>query len=78
MVLATDRAAQGATVRLCLALAHAAGDGNAPNEGAARLIVRQLLTGEGWAYAIPLLPQLAPKALVPVGELVWAHGPGER
>ncbi|MYW02346.1 hypothetical protein [Streptomyces sp. SID3343] len=74
-VLAADRASQDMTLGLCLALAHAAGDGSAPDEAAARLLVRELLSGEWWAYAIPLLPRLAPEALVPLCELARVHGP---
>ncbi|MFJ4774125.1 hypothetical protein ACIP88_34305 [Streptomyces uncialis] len=75
VTLDADRASQDSTVRLCLALAHATGDGTPPDETAARSLVRELLAGEGWARAIPLLPRLAPEALVPLAELVGAHGP---
>jgi hypothetical protein len=74
VALAADRAAADATVRLCLALAHAAGEGTAPDLAAARSIVRELLAGERWAYAIPLLPRLEPEALVPLGELTLRPG----
>ncbi|SCK26145.1 hypothetical protein YW7DRAFT_02023 [Streptomyces sp. AmelKG-E11A] len=75
VTLDADRASQDSTVRLCLALAHATGDGSPPDETAARSLVRELLAGEGWSRAIPLLPRLAPEALVPLAELVRAHGP---
>ncbi|MFJ7421507.1 hypothetical protein ACIQXD_23250 [Streptomyces uncialis] len=75
VTLDADGASQDSTVRLCLALAHAAGDGSPPDEPAARSLVRELLAGEGWVRAIPLLPRLAPEALVPLAELVRAHGP---
>ncbi|RDG36632.1 hypothetical protein [Streptomyces corynorhini] len=74
VALPVDRAPADATLRLCLALAYAAGDGTAPDEAAARLLVRPALEGTGWAHAIPLLPRLAPGALVPLGELTLAHG----
>ncbi|GAA2258884.1 hypothetical protein GCM10010232_56700 [Streptomyces amakusaensis] len=77
VVLPADRAPEeDSTVRLCLALAHAAGDGTAPAEEAARALVRELLAGEGWACAVPLLSRLAPRALVPIGEMVRAYGIG--
>ncbi|MEV7089389.1 hypothetical protein AB0O07_26445 [Streptomyces sp. NPDC093085] len=64
------------SLRLCLALAHAAtgSGGRVADPGAARSLVQELLGGEGWTYVIPLLPLLAPEALVPLSELVWAHG----
>ncbi|MFE6099359.1 hypothetical protein ACFVQ4_05285 [Streptomyces laurentii] len=78
-VLGPRRCAPDAVPRLCLALAHAAGDGTAPDEGAAREIVLELLAdGAGWVRAIPLLPRLAPKALVPITGAVRAFRAASR
>ncbi|MFE2291923.1 hypothetical protein [Streptomyces sp. NPDC059452] len=75
-VLSVDRAAEDSTLRLCRTLAHAAGDGTAPDKAAARLLVHEMLASEeAWTHAIPLLPRLAPEALVPLAELARAHGP---
>ncbi|MFE6720286.1 hypothetical protein ACFVDU_22240 [Streptomyces albidoflavus] len=65
-------ASEEAPVRRLLALAHAAGDGTPPDEPAARSIAAELLDGGEWAYAIPLLPRLAPEALEPLTGVVWA------
>ncbi|MEU8540489.1 hypothetical protein AB0C52_10960 [Streptomyces sp. NPDC048717] len=74
--LAPERRSADAIPRLCLALAHAAGDGTAPDMAAARAIVLELLADqEGWVRAIPLLPLLAPEALVPMAEAVRILGP---
>ncbi|MFG2112045.1 hypothetical protein ACGFRB_05300 [Streptomyces sp. NPDC048718] len=71
-----ERRSADAIPRLCLALAHAAGDGTAPDMAAARAIVLELLADqEGWVRAIPLLPLLAPEALVPMAEAVRILGP---
>ncbi|MEU7023052.1 hypothetical protein ABZ990_20655 [Streptomyces sp. NPDC046203] len=74
--LAPERRSADVVTRLCLALAHAAGDGTAPDMAAARAIVLELLADqEGWGGAIPLLPLLAPEALVPMAEAVRILGP---
>ncbi|WP_188284788.1 hypothetical protein [Streptomyces sp. CBMA29] len=80
VALSVDPSSQDAAVRLCLALAHAAGDGTAPDGTTAMSVVGKLVAGagagegEGWTYAIPLLPRLAPEALGPLSELARAHG----
>ncbi len=71
--LAVDHAAGDGTVRLCLALAHAAGDGTAPDSSTARVVVEGLLADGAWESVVPLLPRLAPAALVPLAKSVLAH-----
>jgi hypothetical protein len=71
--LAVDHAAADGTVRLCLALAHAAGDGTAPDSSTARAVVEGLLADGAWESVVPLLPRLAPAALVPLARSVLVH-----
>ncbi|MFF7156057.1 hypothetical protein [Streptomyces sp. NPDC008139] len=73
VALSVDPSSRDAAVRVCLALAHATGDGTAPDETAARALVAELVAGGNWPYAIALLPRLAPEALEPLAELAGAH-----
>ncbi|MDT0266726.1 hypothetical protein RM844_10515 [Streptomyces sp. DSM 44915] len=76
VTLAADPDADDALVRLCLALACAAGASAAPDEATARSLTRRLLADDEWRRAIPLLPRLAPDALAPLGEATRAfHTP---
>ncbi|MEU2556836.1 hypothetical protein ABZ589_35090 [Streptomyces sp. NPDC013313] len=63
VTLATDKRADDRTLRTCLALTRASGDGSPPAEATARRIMRSLLKADAWTHTIPLLPQLAPDAL---------------
>jgi hypothetical protein len=75
LTLATDPASKHASVRLHLTLAHTARAHVTDDKAAARSIVLKLLAADNWAQAIPLLPQLAPEALVPLAELALAYDP---
>lgn len=75
VALPISHAAEGSMLRLCLALAYTTGDGTAPDENAARMLVRVTLAGEAWAQVIPLLPRIASEALLPPSELAPAYGP---
>ncbi|WP_339153162.1 hypothetical protein WID27_25935 [Streptomyces sp. F41] len=44
------------------------------DEPEARRLVREVLAGEHWRYALPLLPRLAPEALPRLAELGLVHG----
>ncbi|MET9209271.1 hypothetical protein ABZW38_29550 [Streptomyces bacillaris] len=44
------------------------------DEPEARRLVREVLAGEHWRYALPLLPRLAPEALPRLAELSLVHG----
>ncbi|MFI5757597.1 hypothetical protein [Streptomyces sp. NPDC051569] len=59
---ATDPQAEDRTVRLCLALAWAATNGE-PSRGSAQQTVHRLLRTGGWTRAFPALPRTAPEAL---------------
>ncbi|MER5501647.1 hypothetical protein ABT096_31205 [Streptomyces sp. NPDC002561] len=59
-----------------LALADALGTDASRDEGAARELVREVLAGEHWRYALPLLPRLAPEVLPRLAELALAHTSG--
>lgn len=48
------------------------GDGRR-DEGEARRILGELLSGEHWAHALPLLPRLAPEVVPLLGELALVH-----
>ncbi|MEU1622381.1 hypothetical protein ABZ479_34450 [Streptomyces sp. NPDC005722] len=69
----TNPASPNTTTRLCLALAHAAGTNTTPDESTARTLTQELLASEHWTHTIPLLPQLAPKALNPLSKLTRTH-----
>ncbi|MFI6644937.1 hypothetical protein [Streptomyces sp. NPDC050504] len=56
-----------------LALADALGGDATRDEGEARRILGELLRGEHWAHALPLLPRLAPEAVPLLGELALVH-----
>ncbi|MFE7461463.1 hypothetical protein [Streptomyces sp. NPDC057554] len=70
-------APQDTSVLRFLALADALvteGTGGARDEPEARRLVREVLAGEHWRYALPLLPRLAPEALPRLAELGLVHG----
>ncbi|MFJ9976259.1 hypothetical protein [Streptomyces cyaneofuscatus] len=50
------------------------GPGPTRDEPEARRLVREVLAGEHWRYALPLLPRLAPEALPRLAELALVHG----
>lgn len=50
------------------------GTGATRDESEARRLVREVLAGEHWRYALPLLPRLAPEALPRLAELGLVHG----
>lgn len=51
-----------------------AGTGTTRDEPEARRLVREVLAGEHWRYALPLLPRLAPEALPRLAESGLVHG----
>ncbi|CAD5949397.1 MULTISPECIES: hypothetical protein [Streptomyces] len=51
-----------------------AGTGTTRDEPEARRLVREVLAGEHWRYALPLLPRLAPEALPRPAESGLVHG----
>jgi hypothetical protein len=67
-------APQDTSVLRFLALADALGTKATRDEHEARRLVREVLAGEHWRYALPLLPRLAPEALPRLAELGLVHG----
>ncbi|MFJ8841778.1 hypothetical protein ACIRFF_02610 [Streptomyces cyaneofuscatus] len=76
-------APQDTSVLRFLALADALGTestestestGTTRDEPEARRLVREVLAGEHWRYALPLLPRLAPEALPRLAESGLVHG----
>ncbi|MBV7668763.1 hypothetical protein STHAL_04525 [Streptomyces halstedii] len=66
-------AAQDTSVLGFLSLAYALGADATRDEREARRLVREVLAGEHWRYALPLLPRLAPEALSPLAESALVH-----
>ncbi|MFE6769909.1 hypothetical protein ACFVFD_13155 [Streptomyces fimicarius] len=67
-------APQDTSVLRFLALADAFGNEATRDEHEARRLVREVLAGEHWRYALPLLPRLAPEALPRLAEVAFVHG----
>ncbi|MFH9296050.1 ATP-binding protein [Streptomyces sp. NPDC017520] len=70
-------ASQNTSVLRFLALADALGPEGTRDECEARRILREVLAGEHWRYALPLLPRLAPEALPRLAELGLVHTAGD-
>ncbi|GGX70445.1 hypothetical protein [Streptomyces fructofermentans] len=68
VALSTNWRADDRVVRTCLALAHASGEGDPPDQKTARHIARSLLRSGDWTHTIVMLPELAPTAL---GAVSW-------
>ncbi|MFF4078637.1 hypothetical protein ACFYZN_04460 [Streptomyces sp. NPDC001777] len=68
---------QRTSVLRFLALADALGTDASRDEEMARDLVREVLAGEHWRYALPLLPRLAPEVLPRLAELALAHTSGD-
>ncbi|MDK0519525.1 hypothetical protein [Streptomyces sp. ML-6] len=68
---------QRTSVLRFLALADALGTDASRDEEAAHGLVREVLAGEHWRYALPLLPRLAPEVLPRLAELALAHTSGD-
>ncbi|KDQ67328.1 hypothetical protein DT87_08875 [Streptomyces sp. NTK 937] len=66
-------AAQDTSVLRFLSLAYALGADASRDGREARRLVREVLAGEHWRYALPLLPRLAPEALPPLAESALVH-----
>ncbi|MGY4987547.1 helix-turn-helix domain-containing protein [Streptomyces nigrescens] len=69
VLLSPAPSAPDAMTRRCLALAHTMADKAPKDEPQARALVTASLTDEGWTHSIPLLPLLAPTALLPLSTL---------
>ncbi|MFC3236980.1 hypothetical protein [Streptomyces nitrosporeus] len=69
-------APQRTSVLRFLALADALGADSSRDEEEARRLACEVLAGEHWRYALPLLPRLAPDALPRLAELALAHTAG--
>ncbi|MFF2848441.1 hypothetical protein ACFVT5_19270 [Streptomyces sp. NPDC058001] len=66
-------APQATPVLRFLALADALGTDSSRDEEQARHLVREVLAGEHWRYALPLLPRLAPRSVPQLAEVTFAH-----
>ncbi|KUN29231.1 hypothetical protein AQJ23_00075 [Streptomyces antibioticus] len=71
--LTTDHRAPDKTTRLCLALAHTA-DRTTSATTTAHRITHHLLTRHPWTHTLPLLPQLAPQALLHLARMAASTG----
>ncbi|MFF2022177.1 hypothetical protein ACFVW2_10275 [Streptomyces sp. NPDC058171] len=75
---ADGRTPQHASVLRFLALADALATDRSRDVDEARRLVRRVLAGEHWRYALPLLPRLAPECVPLLGESALGYADGGR